>query len=115
MPLARLSPEKVVLRVWCESRAQRNGDGGMVEVLVQGDSCQADRGCQGGCHPDVAEIKEFKGLLHVFEAGAGCLKPESISEGCNEKRRGRKDGGAACGESGSGHLEDVKQEELRNG
>ena len=85
-----------------------------MEVLVQGDSCQADRGCQGGCHPDVAEIEEFKGLLHVFEAGAGALRPESTSEANSEKRGGSKDGGAMCGESGDGHLEDTKQEELRN-
>ena len=85
-----------------------------MEVLVQGDSCQADRGCQGGCHLDVAKIEEFKGLLHVFEARTGFLRKESICEGCGGKRRGRKDGGAVCGESGDGHLEDTKQEELRN-
>lgn len=38
----------------------------MMVVLVQGDSCQVDRGCQGGCQPDVAEIREYKGLRHVL-------------------------------------------------
>ncbi len=78
-----------------------------MEVVVQGDSCQADRGCQGGCYPDVAKIEELKGLLHVFEARR---KTESICEGCGGKRREE----GRCGESGDGHLEDRKQEELRN-